>query len=182
MTHCTPLRLRSSSCWMFGLAMATMVWSMKVMATAKSIAVSARPLLRAVVYRAVFGPPGAGGPKDSAVTLPPGKELPTLAADLASSAARRDDHTRRFTAMPWRAGTAPELTTGSPWRYWAHDVARAPIDTEQKGGPSPAGGDCGDARRARGLHRRAAHDNSRTRAAVGRVHRRRAGPGRGEGR
>ncbi|BEP15334.1 hypothetical protein acdb102_36450 [Acidothermaceae bacterium B102] len=40
-THCEPPRLNDSSDWMFGEAMATIVWSMNVMATAKSIAVSA---------------------------------------------------------------------------------------------------------------------------------------------
>ena len=55
-THCTPLRLRSSSCAMFGLAIATMVWSMKVIATANNMAVRANPLDLAVVG----GPAGPG--------------------------------------------------------------------------------------------------------------------------
>ena len=91
---------------------------MKVIATAKSIAVSAMPLLRAVVNRAVCCPPGAGGPEDSAVTLPPGKELPTPAADVISPSAQQDDHTCRVTAMPGRAGSDPDPATGRRWGYW----------------------------------------------------------------
>jgi hypothetical protein len=41
-THWVPERESESWVWMLGAAMATMVWSMKVMATAKSIAISAR--------------------------------------------------------------------------------------------------------------------------------------------
>ncbi len=55
-THCTPLRLRSNSCAMFGLAIATIVWSMNVMATANNIAVRANPFDLAVVG----GPDGPG--------------------------------------------------------------------------------------------------------------------------
>lgn len=42
MTHWVPLRDSASSSWILGLAMATIVWSMKVIATAKSIAERAR--------------------------------------------------------------------------------------------------------------------------------------------
>src|ERR1700729_2735384 len=39
MPHCMPLLDRPRSAWIFGAAMATIVWSMNVMATAKIIAV-----------------------------------------------------------------------------------------------------------------------------------------------
>ena len=42
MTQREPFWLSDNSDWMFGEAMATMVWSMKVIATASSIATSAR--------------------------------------------------------------------------------------------------------------------------------------------
>ncbi len=40
--HCTPVLVSFSSYWMFGTAIDTMVWSMKVIATAKIIAASTR--------------------------------------------------------------------------------------------------------------------------------------------
>ncbi len=40
-THCAPARLNARCAWMFGDAIATMVWSMNVIATANSIAASA---------------------------------------------------------------------------------------------------------------------------------------------
>src|SRR5215468_7291879 len=44
-----PLDDRPRSCWMVGAAIETMVWSMKVIATAKIIAVRTRPFDRAPV-------------------------------------------------------------------------------------------------------------------------------------
>ena len=49
MAHCIPLLEIPRSCWIVGAATATMVWSMKVIATAKIIAVSTRPFDRAPV-------------------------------------------------------------------------------------------------------------------------------------
>jgi hypothetical protein len=40
--HCTPVLVRFSSCWICGTAIDTMVWSMKVIATAKIMAVRTR--------------------------------------------------------------------------------------------------------------------------------------------
>ena len=40
--HCMPLLDRPRSCWIVGAAIDTMVWSMKVIATAKIIAVRIR--------------------------------------------------------------------------------------------------------------------------------------------
>ena len=42
MAHCTPVALSPSSRWICGAAMDTMVWSMKVIATAKIIAARIR--------------------------------------------------------------------------------------------------------------------------------------------
>ena len=42
MAHCMPLADRPRSCWIVGAAIETMVWSMKVIATAKIIAVRIR--------------------------------------------------------------------------------------------------------------------------------------------
>src|SRR4249919_2744725 len=42
MAHCMPLLDRPRSCWIVGAAIDTMVWSMKVIATAKIIAVRIR--------------------------------------------------------------------------------------------------------------------------------------------
>src|SRR5580704_4876791 len=39
MAHCMPLLVRPRSAWILGAAIETIVWSMKVMATAKIIAV-----------------------------------------------------------------------------------------------------------------------------------------------
>ena len=41
-THCTPVLVSPSSRWMLGTAMDTIVWSMKVIATAKIIAARIR--------------------------------------------------------------------------------------------------------------------------------------------
>ncbi len=46
-THCEPVADSDSSFWMFGTAMATIVWSMNVIATAKTIAASTRFLFGA---------------------------------------------------------------------------------------------------------------------------------------
>ena len=40
--HCMPLLDRPRACWIVGAAIDTMVWSMKVIATAKIIAVRTR--------------------------------------------------------------------------------------------------------------------------------------------
>ena len=45
-THCEPAWVSDSSDWMFGDAIATIVWSMNVMATAKSMAARARFFIR----------------------------------------------------------------------------------------------------------------------------------------
>src|ERR1700751_4003038 len=42
MTHCVPVADSDSSLWIFGIAMATIVWSMNVIATANTIAASTR--------------------------------------------------------------------------------------------------------------------------------------------
>ncbi|MBC3839852.1 hypothetical protein GXW82_05280 [Streptacidiphilus sp. 4-A2] len=78
--HCTPVLLSPSSRWICGTAMDTMVWSMKVMATAKIIAASTRFLGRpsgpavALIQRllgAVVGPVPAYH-----YVRPPGPRLP----------------------------------------------------------------------------------------------------------
>ena len=46
MIHCTPVGESERSCWRSGAAIATIVWSMKVIATAKIIAARTRPLFR----------------------------------------------------------------------------------------------------------------------------------------
>src|SRR3954454_15070073 len=56
-THCTPDELRLSSVWMFGTAIDTMVWSMNVIATANTIAVSARYFEPVVCSAGVPGAP-----------------------------------------------------------------------------------------------------------------------------
>ncbi|MGD9986079.1 hypothetical protein [Pseudonocardia sp.] len=58
-TQVTPLLVRPSSDWMFGAAIATIVWSMNVIATANIIAVSASHFDRAA---------SLPGPADPAVT------------------------------------------------------------------------------------------------------------------
>lgn len=45
-THCTPVLVSPSSRWICGTAIDTMVWSMKVIETAKIIAVRTSPLER----------------------------------------------------------------------------------------------------------------------------------------
>ena len=45
MIHCTPVGESERSFWRSGAAIATIVWSMKVIATAKIIAARTRPLL-----------------------------------------------------------------------------------------------------------------------------------------
>ena len=45
MIHCTPVAESERSSWRSGAAIATIVWSMKVIATAKIIAASTRLLL-----------------------------------------------------------------------------------------------------------------------------------------
>ena len=42
MIHCAPVAESDSSLWMLGIAIATIVWSMNVIATAKTIAASTR--------------------------------------------------------------------------------------------------------------------------------------------
>ena len=49
MAHCMPVLVRPSSLWMWGAAMDTIVWSMKVIETAKIIAARTRLLDRAVI-------------------------------------------------------------------------------------------------------------------------------------
>ena len=44
MAHCMPLLVRPRSAWILGAAIATIVWSMNVIATAKIMAVRIRPL------------------------------------------------------------------------------------------------------------------------------------------
>ena len=56
--HCTPVLDRPSSRWMLGTAMDTIVWSMKIIATAKIIAARTRPLDRPpVALLTVMAPP-----------------------------------------------------------------------------------------------------------------------------
>ena len=53
MTHCEPVADSDSSRWMFGIAIATIVWSMNVIATANTIAARTR-FLFAVFAHARF--------------------------------------------------------------------------------------------------------------------------------
>ena len=46
MAHCMPVLVKPSSVWMWGAAIATIVWSMKVIDTAKIIAARTRFLDR----------------------------------------------------------------------------------------------------------------------------------------
>ena len=60
--HCMPLEDRPRSCWIVGAAIETIVWSIKVMATAKIIAVRIRlrdwppPVLLLIVPSLVVAP------------------------------------------------------------------------------------------------------------------------------
>ena len=47
MIHCVPVADSDRSFWMFGIAIATIVWSMNVIATANTIAASTRRLFAA---------------------------------------------------------------------------------------------------------------------------------------
>ncbi len=54
--HCTPVLLRSSSFWISGAAIDTIVWSMNVIATAKIIAAKIRFLEPPPVALMLIGP------------------------------------------------------------------------------------------------------------------------------
>ena len=60
--HCMPLEDRPRSCWIVGAAIETIVWSIKVIATAKIIAVRIRlrdwppPVLLLIVSSRVLPP------------------------------------------------------------------------------------------------------------------------------
>src|SRR6201996_6912332 len=58
MTHCEPVGDRDSSRWILGIAIATIVWSMNVIATANTIAASTRFLLAAPPDRDATRAPG----------------------------------------------------------------------------------------------------------------------------
>ena len=61
--HCTPVLVRPSSLWISGTAIDTMVWSMKVIATAKIIAARIRFFDRPpVAMPCVMLPPNPGRP------------------------------------------------------------------------------------------------------------------------
>src|ERR1700744_3849870 len=86
MPHCMPVLDSPRSAWMVGEAIDTMVWSMKVIATAKIMAVRIRPLdwppappvLPTLMVLSPFaalrhpGPPPAGLPPAADKSPPPG--------------------------------------------------------------------------------------------------------------
>ena len=59
MIHCTPVEERWTSSWIVGIAIATIVWSMKVIATAKIIAARISLLFfPVVIWLSGFSPIG----------------------------------------------------------------------------------------------------------------------------
>ena len=52
-THCEPVAESDSPLWIFGIAIATIVWSTNIIATAKIIAVRTRYLLCRALIRSV---------------------------------------------------------------------------------------------------------------------------------
>ena len=63
-THCVPVGDSDSCFWMFGIAIATIVWSMNVIATANTIAASTRFLF------VVIGSPHGSGTHGVQSSLP----------------------------------------------------------------------------------------------------------------